>query len=180
MIRCMWYIVIPVPVLQDMVQGTRYNDCQQVSRGTVQAIAGRGAIWLCCRHPRGTVQGELHDAALVFTWALVSEDRCNSVCRACLRLPAKYLEVAYMALANRKTRFKLSPKYHAFNHIADYVRVDLIKFPLAQWLRNPVTWSTQQCEDFTGRVSQLSTAVSSRACHRQVMCRYAVNLKNHW
>ncbi|CAE7837994.1 unnamed protein product [Symbiodinium sp. CCMP2592] len=92
----------------------------------------------------------------------------------------KYLEVAYMALSQRKTRFKLTPKLHAFNHIADYVRNDLEKYPLAQWLRNPATWSTQQCEDFTGRVSQLSTAVSSRACHRQVMCRYAVNLWKHW
>ena len=92
----------------------------------------------------------------------------------------EYLDVAYMALSQRKPRFKLTPKYHALNHIADYVRGDLEKFPLAQWLRNPVTWSTQQCEDFTGRVSQLSTAVSSRACHRQVMCRYAVNLRKNW
>ena len=91
-----------------------------------------------------------------------------------------YLEVAGMALSQRKTRFRLTPKYHAFNHIADYVRNDLLEFPLAQWLRNPVTWSTQQCEDFTGRVSLLSTAVSSRTCHRQVMCRYAVNLRKHW
>lgn len=93
---------------------------------------------------------------------------------------AKYLEVAYMALSRRRTRFKLTPKYHALNHIIDYVRDDMLKYPLAQWLRNPTTWSAQQCEDFTGRVSLLSTAVSSRACHRQVMCRYAVNLWKSW
>ena len=90
----------------------------------------------------------------------------------------KYLQAAYEALQIRKTRFKLTPKYHAWAHICDYVRNDL-KYQ-AKWFMNPVTWSTQQDEDFTGRVSSLSLAVASRTAHLQVMAPYAINLWDHW
>ncbi|CAE7322382.1 unnamed protein product [Symbiodinium microadriaticum] len=75
--------------------------------------------------------------------------------------------------------FRLTPKYHAANHLVDYVLYPLKENPESEWVLNPVAWSTQQDEDFTGRVSLLSTAVSSRSCHVQTMARCAINLWSH-
>lgn len=92
---------------------------------------------------------------------------------------SSYLTAADEAFKLKKCRFRLTPKYHAVNHLVDYVLDPLKDNPEAEWFLNPVAWSTQQDEDFTGRVSLLSTAVSSRSCHVQTMARYAINLWNH-
>ena len=90
-----------------------------------------------------------------------------------------YLSAAHEALVLKKCRFKLTPKFHAANHLVDYVLDPLTDNPETEWLMNPLAWNTQPDEDFTGRVSLLSTAVSSRSCHVQTMARYAINLWNH-
>ena len=92
---------------------------------------------------------------------------------------SKYVAAADMALRMGRTRFKLSPKLHALYHILQYVQDDLANTQ-ASFIRNPVTYSTQQDEDFVGRVAALSTAVASRTMHAQTMARYAINFWNHW
>ena len=79
-----------------------------------------------------------------------------------------YLDAASMALSMHKTRFKITPKLHAFNHCMDY----LLQNPSADWMLNPCIFSTQQDEDFVGRISALSCAVSVKSVHRQTgrMC----------
>ncbi|CAE7352853.1 unnamed protein product [Symbiodinium sp. CCMP2592] len=91
-----------------------------------------------------------------------------------------YFTAAYEALQQRKTRFKLTPKYHALTEIIDYVRRELMVTPHASWVINPVTYSCQSDEDFVGKVSALSTAVARRSCHTQVLARYAIQLWQHW
>ena len=95
------------------------------------------------------------------------------------RFLTSYLAAAHEALKLEKCRFRLTPKYHAANHLVDYVLYPLKENPESEWVLNPVAWSTQQDEDFTGRVSLLSTAVSSRSCHVQTMARCAINLWSH-
>ena len=96
-----------------------------------------------------------------------------------LQFASHYLQAAHEALALSRTRFKLSPKYHAFQHIIQYL-MDELEIQDAVYIQSPLQWSTQQDEDFVGRVSQLSCAVSSRTVHRQCMARYGANLWEHW
>ena len=90
-----------------------------------------------------------------------------------------YLECAHFSLLRRKTRFKISPKFHAWNHVCDYLRMEL-QHEDAEWCLNCCNWSTQQCEDFVGKIAALSCAVSSRSAHKQTLARYAINLHAHW
>ena len=78
---------------------------------------------------------------------------------------ASYLQAAHCALVRRRTRFKITPKFHAFNHICDYLRLELQQQD-AEWCLNCCVYSTQQDEDFVGKISLLSLAVSSRSAHR--------------
>ena len=109
---------------------------------------------------------------------LKREDVCSIVASG-YKFLNHYLEAATLALEQRKTRFRITPKMHAFMHLLEYM-VSEINMPKASYAQNVVAYSCQQDEDFCGRVAMLSCAVSSRTCHRQVMARYATNLWEHW
>ena len=89
-----------------------------------------------------------------------------------------YVACAHAALQRRRARFRITPKFHAFMHIVDYMRHELETN--ADHILNITVYSTQGDEDFVGKVSLLSCAVSSRAAHTQTLARYALNLWEHW
>ena len=95
-----------------------------------------------------------------------------------LKFVSQYVTAAHHALVLEKTRFKLAPKLHALLHIIQYLRDELATG--AQWVQSPIQWSTQQDEDFVGKISKLSLAVSSRTVHAQTMAKYATNFWEHW
>lgn len=88
-----------------------------------------------------------------------------------------YTECAQLAYDRKRMRFKMNPKLHAMIHMTDV----LVAACASQRRRtyNLLAESTQLDEDFIGKVSALSRAVSTKVCHMETMSRYMVNVWLH-
>ncbi|CAE7914152.1 unnamed protein product [Symbiodinium necroappetens] len=100
----------------------------------------------------------------------------------CLRVAAQagasflkaYIETSSRAFDRQKTRFKLTPKFHGLIHIVDSLITGYNSG--RRWTLSPLSESTQLDEDFIGRVSSTTTAVSSRNMHSQTLRKYLTNM----
>ena len=75
------------------------------------------------------------------------------------------------------TRWKYMPKIHLFGEILFFLERDKRRnIPSL----NPLSFCTQQDEDFVGRIAVLSRAVSVRTVHSRTIGRYLVSLASSW
>lgn len=75
------------------------------------------------------------------------------------------------------TRWKIQPKYHMVGEILfDMRSCREAGLPVL----NPLCWSTQQDEDFVGRVSAISRHVDARTIHERTISRYQLALASRW
>ena len=106
-------------------------------------------------------------------------DLCTTrkVAQAGLDFLRSYSECAQLAYNRNRMRFKITPKLHAMIHMTD----NLVQACISQRRRtyNLLAESTQMDEDFIGKVSALSRAVSTKVCHMETMSRYMVNVWLH-
>ena len=107
----------------------------------------------------------------------LSLDRCRSAAESGLAFLRSYLATSHRAFELQRTRFKLTPKFHALIHVID-VLVTACNSD-RRWTLNPLSEATQMDEDFIGRVSSLTTAVSTRQMHTQTLKRYLTNVWTH-
>ena len=86
---------------------------------------------------------------------------------------ASFLKCANLCYGEGLTRFKLQPKLHMFGEL-----VYEMEHQERQHVRslNPLTWATQQDEDFVGRICTYSRTVSIRTIHSRTLTRYQVAL----
>ena len=99
--------------------------------------------------------------------ALTSSDRFFQAFAAC----------ANYAYSIGKARWKYIPKFHMFAEIAWRLRKDQSS---SLYSLNPVCEATQVDEDFVGRVSTMSRAVSIRTQHFKTLERYRLGLAARW
>ena len=108
----------------------------------------------------------------------LSLDRCHTAAQAGLDYMRTYQELAYQAFhVKKKTRFKITPKLHAFLHIVDHLCSAVDK--KRRWTWSPVAEMVQMDEDFVGRVASLTTSVASRKVHIQSIRKYLTNVWTH-
>ncbi|CAE7294628.1 unnamed protein product [Symbiodinium sp. CCMP2592] len=107
----------------------------------------------------------------------LSLDRCRAVAKAGLGFLKAYLEASHAAYTMRRTRFKVTPKFHAMIHIVD--TLVCASNAKRQWTLSPLSESTQIDEDFVGRIASITTSVDSRVVHKQTLDRYKTNVWKH-
>ena len=84
-----------------------------------------------------------------------------------------FLKCATLCYKEGLTRFKLQPKFHMFGELVyEMEHQERRKLPSL----NPLTWATQQDEDFVGRICTYSRTVSIRTIHSRTLTRYQVAL----
>ena len=121
-----------------------------------------------CKSANGFL-GQLYRCGL---W--LSHDQCVQVAQHGLAFLKAYQECAQYAFNRQVTRFKLQPKYHAMIHLVDtYVRG---ANSFRRWTWNVLGDGTQMDEDFVGRISAISRAVSVKSAHDQTIARYLVSM----
>lgn len=85
--------------------------------------------------------------------------------------------LAQRAFESNETRWKYVPKFHVFGEILHGLeREKRANTPSL----NPLAFATQQDEDFVGKVSTLSRAVSVRTVHSRTLGRYLISLASKW
>ncbi|CAE7211121.1 unnamed protein product [Symbiodinium sp. CCMP2592] len=107
----------------------------------------------------------------------LSVDRCKIVAEAGLAFLKAYLEASSRAYERGRTRFKLTPKYHALIHIIDVLATAYESN--RRWTLNPLCEATQMDEDFVGRVANVTTAVNVRQMHKSTLRKYLTNVWTH-
>ena len=96
-----------------------------------------------------------------------------TVAQAGIGFLRSYSEAAQQAYNMNLMRFKLNPKFHAMIHIVDRFCQSVESGH--RWTWNALAESSQQDEDFVGKISKLSCAVSARSVHLQGVSRYLTN-----
>ena len=115
--------------------------------------------------------------ALYHAGLWLSLDRCKIIAESGLAFLKAYLETSTRAYKLQRTRFKLTPKFHALIHIVDIL---VIAFNSGRcWTLNPLSEATQMDEDFIGRVASSTTCVSTRKMHLQTLRKYLTNVWTH-
>ena len=107
----------------------------------------------------------------------LSQERTRMIAQSGLDFLRYYQTTSHRAFKLQKTRFKLTPKYHALIHIIDVLVVGCKNGH--RWTLSPLAESTQTDEDLVGRVSLITTRVSSRAVHTQTLQRYLMEVSTH-
>ena len=79
-----------------------------------------------------------------------------------------YQRCAFLSATRTLNRFQLVPKLHMLSHVALRIFSDSQK---SAWVRNPLSESVQQQEDYVGKPSRVSRRVSSRRVHEHVLLR---------
>ena len=95
----------------------------------------------------------------------------------------KYSQCAQIAFANSKTRFKLSPKLHAFAHLVVELKAHLGKvkgLSCIHCIPSPLAESCQMDEDFVGRVSALARTSPPASVHKQCINLFLMSLHQQW
>eukprot|EP00438_Fugacium_kawagutii_P022263 Skav211437 [mRNA] locus=scaffold1591:160572:162182:+ [translate_table: standard] len=107
---------------------------------------------------------------------LAGDERANLLTsgRAVVNL---FHRLAQRAFASSETRWKYVPKFHLFGEILHQLEQE--KRGNTPSL-NPLAFATQQDEDFVGKVSTLSRAVSVRTVHARTLGRYLISLASKW
>ena len=84
-----------------------------------------------------------------------------------------FVGCATITFRDGKTRFKMHPKMHMFGEV-----VTTLEFQERSSLPspNPLIFSTQQDEDFVGRICTISRRVSCRTIHMRTLSRYQIAL----
>ena len=107
----------------------------------------------------------------------MSRDRCRGAAQAAFAFMKSFLEAAHFAHQQNKTRFKLTPKLHAFMHITEALAHAYEKNQVWSW--NPLADACQMDEDWIGKIATLSTTVNRRTIHKQTLRKYLVNAARH-
>ena len=107
----------------------------------------------------------------------LSLDRCRAVAKAGLAFLKAYLEASHAAYTMGRTRFKVTPKFHAMIHIVD--SLVCASNAKQRWTLSPLSESTQMDEDFVGKVASITTSVDVRVVHSQTLDRYKTNVWKH-
>ena len=89
---------------------------------------------------------------------------------------------AFHRLANKAfemnlTRWKYNPKLHMLGEVLYELEYQRRKHLPSM---SPLSWITQQDEDFVGRVSAFSRSVSIRTVHTRTLGRYLIALGARW
>ena len=114
----------------------------------------------------------IYNAALWLTefersFLLKSGSRCINSFQKC----------ATSAYNRGDTRFKYMPKFHCFGEILFSLEMEKRKkLPSC----NPLTFATQQDEDFVGKIAFLSRTVAVKTVHARTLGRYLVALASKW
>ena len=107
----------------------------------------------------------------------LSRERCRLAAQAGVDFIRAYREVASIAYSMGRTRFKLTPKLHAFFHIVDHLCVAYEAE--RRWTFSPLGESVQMDEDFVGQISSLTCTVSTRKVHLESVRKYLTNVWSH-
>lgn len=110
----------------------------------------------------------MYHAAL---WLSVAERR--TLIESGHRFIKAFKKCAEICYWNDLTRFKYQPKKHMFGEVLyemEFQERHDLPSP------NPLCWSTQQDEDFVGRICTFSKSVSIRTIHERTLGRYQVAL----
>lgn len=75
------------------------------------------------------------------------------------------------------TRWKYMPKFHMLGEILYTLEVERRKNLPSM---SPLVYTTQQDEDFVGKVAAMSRAVSIRTVHARTLSRYLIALATRW
>ena len=90
---------------------------------------------------------------------------------------AAYKRCAAKCFEQGLARWKYQPKLHMFGEMLFQMEVEKrCNVPSI----SPLCWATQLDEDFVGRVSALSRAVSVRTVHTRTLSRYKIALAEQW
>ncbi|CAE7797904.1 unnamed protein product [Symbiodinium necroappetens] len=107
----------------------------------------------------------------------LSTERCKIIAEAGLAVLKSYMEVSSHALQLKKTRFKVTPKYHALIHIVDML-VGAYNSG-RRWTLSPLSEGTQMDEDFIGRIASKTMTISTRQVHSQTLKKYLTAVWTH-
>ncbi|CAE7208233.1 unnamed protein product [Symbiodinium sp. CCMP2592] len=107
----------------------------------------------------------------------LSRDRCHRAAQAGLAFMKSFLEIAHSAHRQGKTRFKLTPKLHAFLHMTEALAHAYETNRVWTW--SPLADACQMDEDWIGRIAFLTTTVNRRTVHKQTLNKYLVNAARH-
>ncbi|CAE7638788.1 unnamed protein product [Symbiodinium sp. CCMP2592] len=121
--------------------------------------------------------GNLFMRTLYGSGLWLSLDRCKIAAESGLAFLRSYLATSHRAFELQRTRFKLTPKFHALIHVIDGLAIAYNSG--RRWTLNPLSEATQMDEDFIGRVSSLTTAVGTRQMHIQTLKKYLTNVWTH-
>ena len=90
---------------------------------------------------------------------------------------ASFLKLAQEAYNRDLSRWKLQTKFHMLGEVIFSFKHDRTR---GCCTLNPLSYATQQDEDFVGRISTMSRSVSSRTLHEKTIRRYMLKLKALW
>lgn len=107
----------------------------------------------------------------------LSPERCKIIAEAGLACLKAYSETSHRAFLQQKTRFKITPKFHAMIHIVDVLVGGYNSG--RRWTLSPLSEATQMDEDFVGRISSKTLTVSSRQVHIQTLKKYLTAVWTH-
>lgn len=126
----------------------------------------------------GTIQASNAFMRCIYGAALwLSDAERNMLLKMGSKLINSFHRCAKHAYNSEVTRWKYMPKFHSFGEILFSLERQKRK---AQPSLNPLTFCTQQDEDFIGRVSIASRHVSVRTVHSRTLTRYLVALVSKW
>ena len=100
----------------------------------------------------------------------LSLDKCQAAAQAGLDFLRLYLLSSHRAYALGKTRFKLTPKFHACIPVVDGLVTAFNS--RRRWTLSPLSEGTQMDEDFVGKLSNIAVKVSPRMVHTHTLQRY--------
>ena len=110
----------------------------------------------------------------------------SPIIRSGMSFLREYRVCAQFAFEERKCRYKIPPKYHAFCHMTHSLIEQLGKVGSCvldkdlACVISPLAYGCQMDEDFVGQISALSRTGNLGAAHDRVMNLYLLNLSRYW
>ena len=114
----------------------------------------------------------IYNAAL---W--LSDDERNDLLKNGVLVVGYFHKCAQRAFDSQITRWKYMPKFHLFGELLHSLEVEK---RAKQPSMNLLAFSTQQDEDFVGKISVMSRNVSVKTVRSRTLGRYLVALASHW